>query len=99
MKNLLTVTILFFSLFHLFSCGPNVAEQAQIQQHRDDSIKSVAEKKYATEAELKNENEALNNLHKTLENQTANLEAEKDRMNKIKEWHLGRSTDECKSSA
>ncbi len=85
---------ILFAFPYLPSCGPSAAEQAEVQKRRDDSIKTAVERKYAAEAQLKDANKQLERLKDFFKSATASLEAETDRMSKIKEWQLGRTTNE-----
>lgn len=94
MKKLSIAIVLSIIIAQLYSCGPSAAEVQQMQKHRDDSVKNAVERKFTAESQLKDANVQLSNMQKALEIAKANLEAETDRMGKIKEWQIGRSTDE-----
>jgi len=99
MKRIAIAFFLLFTLSYLYSCGPSAAEQAQIQQHRDDSIKAAVEHKFELQKELTETNNSAIALQRQLENIKATQEAETDRMNKIKEFQFGRTIFNTATSA
>ncbi len=90
--------IILLALATMAACGPNAEQQAQQQQHRDDSVKSAAvsetknslEKKEALTQEFNTVNSALASLKDKLKNATADLDVANDKMKHIKDFHLGR---------
>lgn len=94
MKNILIIFILFVIYLPISACGPSASEQQRAQQNREDSIKNAIETKYAMEEELKNEISSLHKMQTDLENAKATLEVEKDKLNKIKEFHVLRGTSD-----
>jgi peptidoglycan hydrolase CwlO-like protein len=82
MKRTLLLTVLPAS-FILHSCGPNAAELARMQQHREDSIKAAMQRKYVVAAEMKNTQDVISSLTNQLKNTQARLETESARMSKM----------------
>lgn len=101
MKNLV-VAIGLFSLLQLTACGPSEAEKQAAQIAHDDSVKRAAEDeaklRYAEKEKLTNSIQQVSTEIEGAQNRLialkSNLEVEKDQMNKIKEWQLGRTQGE-----
>lgn len=79
MKRILFPTVLAMLLINLCSCGPNAAELAKMQQHREDSIKASTQRRYVVATEMRNTQEALGSLTSQLKKAEAQLETENAR--------------------
>lgn len=85
-------SLLILSISILFaSCGPSAEEVAQQQRQHDDSVAAVT----AQRVEQKNKLESkLKEFKEELVKNKAALEAAKDKMNQIKDFHFLRTSDE-----
>jgi hypothetical protein len=95
------IVLLAISLF-VISCGNNAAEQAAVQQRRDDSIRNAAvaetqrkfEQKEALEGELTAARNTINALRQRIETETAELQVAIDRLERIKQFKVLRTAAE-----
>jgi guanylate kinase len=83
--------IILFSAILLFSCGPSAEQLAQQQKRHDDSVATATAQRLEQKNKLENQRKDFKTL---LVKYTAELEAAKDKMNQIKEFHLLRTGDE-----
>lgn len=101
-KQLLIGLFIFLPPFFFGSCGQGTAEKTRLQAVHDDSVKNAVEQnlkqKYAAKEAIQNSIQSLTSqldgVNKRIEFLKANLEVANDEMNKIKEFHFGRSDNE-----
>ncbi len=87
---LVTVIVLSLALF-LSSCGPNAEEIAQKQRYHDDSVATVTANRIERKNKLIGQRKEFK---EELAKYTAELEAARDKMNKLKEFHFLRTDSE-----
>jgi len=101
-KQLLIGVFAFLLPLIFGACGQSASEKAQLQIIHDDSVKNAVaqalQQKYATKEALKDSIQTLTPQLSAFSNRMellkANLEVANDEMNKIKEFHFGRTDAE-----